>query len=97
DPGDQLRARMFHLDTRVHFDEIELVVVGEELQRSGAPVTHGATPLDTTIAHDATLTCGDPRGGRFFDHLLVATLHGAVALAEMDHVALSVSEHLEFD
>jgi hypothetical protein len=39
----------------------------------------------------------DDRGGGFLEHLLVAALQRAVALAEMDGVALAVAEHLELD
>ena len=35
--------------------------------------------------------------GRFLEHLLVAALQRAVALAQVDRVALAVAEHLEFD
>ena len=36
-------------------------------------------------------------GGRFLDDLLVAALERAVALEEMDDVAMGVAEHLHFD
>jgi hypothetical protein len=39
----------------------------------------------------------DAGGGRFLDHLLVAALHRAVALAQIDRVAVLVGEHLDFD
>ena len=35
--------------------------------------------------------------GRFLEHLLVATLQRAVALAEVDRAAFAVAEHLELD
>ena len=37
------------------------------------------------------------RRGAFLDDLLVAALHGAVALAEVDDVAVLVADDLEFD
>jgi hypothetical protein len=37
----------------------------------------------------------DARGRGLFDHLLVAALHGAVALAQVDGVALAVGQHLD--
>ncbi len=40
---------------------------------------------------------GDARRRRFFDDLLMAALHGAVALAQVNHVAVIVGQHLEFD
>ena len=39
----------------------------------------------------------DDRRGRFLEDLLVAALQRAVALAEVDRVAVAVAEHLEFD
>ena len=33
----------------------------------------------------------------FLDHLLVAALHRAVALAQADHVAVVIAQHLELD
>ena len=39
----------------------------------------------------------EARRGRLLDHLLVAALHRAVALAQADHVAVVVGEHLELD
>src|SRR6185437_7552428 len=40
----------------------------------------------------------DPFGrGRLLDHLLVAALDRAVALAQMDHVAVAVGQDLDLD
>ena len=97
DAGDELRDRMLHLDARVHLDEVELAVLVEELQRAGAAIADRAAGLDAAIAHDPALARGDARRRRLLDDLLVAALHGAVALAEMDHVALAIGEHLELD
>ncbi len=38
-----------------------------------------------------------PGRRRLLDHLLVATLDRALTLAEVDHVAVSVAEHLDLD
>ena len=47
---------------------------------------------------DLVARCGVERGrGAFLQHLLVAALQRAVALAEMDGVALAVAEHLDLD
>jgi hypothetical protein len=97
DPRDEFRDRMLHLDTSVHLYEVELVVLVEKLQCSGAAIADRAAGLDAAIAHDPALACGDAWGRRFLNNLLVAPLHGAVALAEMDDVALPIGEHLEFD
>ena len=39
----------------------------------------------------------EPRGGALLDQLLVAALHGAVALPEVHHVAVQVGQHLHLD
>jgi len=45
----------------------------------------------------AALFLGDPRGGRLLDDLLVAALHRAVALTEVNGIAVLVGEHLKLD
>ena len=50
------------------------------------------------LAHARRAASGsDDRRRRFLEDLLVAALERAVALAEVDRVALAVAEHLEFD
>ena len=50
-----------------------------------------------TLPIAARCSVGDARRRRFLDDLLVAALHRAVALAEVDRVALAVGEHLDLD
>ncbi len=49
------------------------------------------------VAHREALFGRDHRRRGFLEHLLVAALERAVALAEVDRVALAVAEHLELD
>src|SRR5579863_1449505 len=97
DAGDEFGHGMLHLDAGVHLDEVELPVLEQELERAGAAVADRAARLDATVAHELALPRGDAGGGRLFDDFLVAALHGAVALAEVNDVAVAVSQHLEFD
>src|SRR5665213_2200596 len=97
DAGDELRHRMLHLNARVHFDEIELAILEQKLQRAGASVTHGLARLYAAVAHDPALPGSDSRRRGFFDHFLMAALHGAIALAQMNHIAVSVRQNLELD
>ena len=96
-PGDHLRDWVLDLHARVHFDEEELSVLVEELDRPGADVAQFRhSPRDNSA--DAVALLGvQGRGGTFLPHLLVAALQGAVALAEVNGVALGVAEHLDFD
>src|SRR5690606_38524255 len=82
DAGDHLGDRMLHLDAGVHLDEVEAAVLVQELERAGAAVADADAGLDADLADLRALLRGDARGRRFLDHLLVAALHRAVALAE---------------
>ena len=88
---------MLDLHARVHLDEIEAAVLVEELEGTGAAIADGATGLRTALADLAPLCLGNAGRGGLLDDLLVAALHGAVALAEMDGVAVLVRKHLELD
>src|SRR5581483_11372778 len=97
DAGHQLGHRMLDLNARVHLDEVELSVLVEELQRAGAAIADRPAGLDAALSHDPPLPCGDAGGGSLLQHLLMAALHGAVALTQMDDIAVIVGQHLELD
>ena len=97
--GDDLGDRMFNLDTRVHLDEEPLVPVEvvEEFDGAGVVVTDLAGD-----AHGGVAELGDDVGrqaetGGDLDDLLVAALDGAIALVEVDDVAVAVAEDLHLD
>ena len=97
DVGDHLGHRMLDLDAGVHLDEIELAVLVEELDRADAEILQIAHRLGDRLA-DHVAGGGVERGrGAFLPDLLMAALQRAVALAEMDGVALAVAEHLDLD
>ena len=97
DAGDHLGHAVLDLDPGVHLEEEVLVADLHALDRAGAAVADrrrrvGRDPADP-LAH-----LGVHMGARgLLDHLLVAALDRAVALAEVDHVAVRVGEHLDLD
>ena len=95
DAGDHLGHRVLDLDAGVHLDEVELPVLVEKLEGAGAAVADALAGLDAERADLRALLGGDAGGQRLLDDLLVAPLHRAVALAEVDRVALAVGEHLD--
>src|SRR5256884_1068040 len=97
DPGDQLGHRVLDLDAGVHLDEVELVILVQELHGAGTTVADRAAGFHTALPHEAPLAHGDARCRRLLDHFLVAPLHRAIALAQVDDVAVRVRQHLEFD
>ena len=49
DAGDQFSNRVFHLNARVHFDEIELAILIKELKRACSPIADLATCFCTSL------------------------------------------------
>ena len=97
DVGDHLGHRMLDLDARVHLDEIELAVLEQELDRADAEIFQLAHRLGDGLADPVARRDVERGRGALLQHLLMAALQRAVALAEMDGVALAVAEHLDFD
>ena len=98
DAGDQLGDGMLDLQARVHLQEVErAVLAGDELHRAGAVVADGLGQRDRLLAHGLARLGVEQRRGRLLDHLLVAALDRAFALAEVDDVAVLVAQHLDLD
>ena len=95
DAGDGLRDRVLDLDAGVHLEEEVLAFLSEKpFDRSGRAVRHRTCGLDRERADVRTELRADGGRGRLLDELLVAALDGAVALAEMDDVPVTVREDL---
>ena len=90
---------MFHLNTGVHFHEIEFfgLLIVKELERSGAVVAHRFGGFDACFAECFAFGGRKHRTRRLFHQFLVAALNTAIALAEMHHVAVVVANHLHFN
>ena len=96
--GDRLGHGMLDLQAGVHLQEVEGAVgAQQELDRAGAAIADGAGGRDGGGTHAPAQVGRHGGRGRFLDHLLVAALHRAVALAEMDDVAVGVGEDLDLD
>ena len=97
-PGDHLRHRMFDLQARVHFHEKELAgALGDELHRAGADIADGPGSGTGGVAHPGPLRGVHARRWCFLQHLLMATLDGAIAFEQADGVAVPVGKHLDLD
>ena len=101
--GNLLGHRMLDLEARVHLHEPDavgaqaLARVGDELDRPSALVIDRLRRLDRGPAHRGAGRFVHARRGRFLDHLLVAALERAIALEQMDDIAVGVAEHLHLD
>ena len=97
DPGDELRHGMLDLEPRVQLEEVEALAVQHELGRAGVLVADRAREGDRGLAHGGAEILVEGGGGALLEHLLVAALDRAVALAEMDRGAVAVGQHLDLD
>ena len=89
---------MFDLKPRVHFQEIELSgTVEQKLDGAGANIIDGARGGDCRFAHCCSQVSRNRRRRRLLDDFLMPALHGAIALAEMDHIAVPIGEDLKLD
>ena len=95
--GHRLRDRMFHLQPRVHFHEVELAAVEQEFDGPGAHVADLACHHQRRGAQAPAQLLGQRGCRRFFDELLMTSLRRAVALAQVHEVALAVGKHLHLD
>ena len=88
---------MLDLDPGVELEEAEVAAVEDELGGAGALVADRARERDGRVAHPRAQLGVERGGGRLLEHLLVAALDRAVALAERDDVAVRVGEDLDLD
>ncbi len=103
EPGHGFGHRMLDLQPRVHLHEPEAGLfepagaVGDEFDRAGALITGGLGGGDSGFAHAGAQASAHARRRRLLDHFLMAALQGAIALVEMDGVAVAVGENLHLD
>ena len=98
DARDHFAHGVFDLDSRVDFDEVEVVLlVDDEFDGCGVVVIGLFDHPHGSIAHGFSGRLGESRRWAFFDEFLMATLDRAIALVEMNDVSVLVGDDLDFD
>ena len=102
DVGDLFGDGVLDLDARVHLDEDVLPGalprgVEQELDRSGVDVADRLRERDRVAVHRLAGLLVEVGGRGDLHHLLVTTLHRAVALEQVDRLARRVGEDLDLD
>ncbi|OIQ81148.1 hypothetical protein GALL_370930 [mine drainage metagenome] len=97
--ADLLAHAMLDLQPGVDLEEVERAGVGVEhvLHGPGVAVVHAAHEPQRGVAQGLAHRVRQMGRRGLLDHLLVAALHRAVALAEMHHMPGAVAEHLHLD
>ena len=98
DTRDKFRDGMFHLDTCVDFDEVEVeVFIDDKFAGSGVCVAGFFDQFDGAITDSLADIFWKFWCRAFFNQFLMATLHRAVAFPEVHDVSVVVREDLNFD
>src|SRR5579863_2013503 len=90
---------MLDLDAGVHFNEEETrgLDVVDEFDGAGVDVIERADERQRGVRHGPSRRSIEHRRRRLFDEFLMPALHAAIALAELDVIAVAVAEHLDLD
>ena len=89
---------MLDLKARVHFKKIEIALgIDDELDRPGRAIADGACQRHRLFAHFRARHLIEKRAWAFLQYFLVAALDRTFALAQIQHLAVAVGQHLDFD
>jgi len=96
---DLLGDRMLDLDPGVHFHEIEILrlFIDEVFDGASILIVDRLDQSYGSIAHALAEFRSEKWRWAFLDDFLVAALHGAIALAKVDEVAVRIRDDLELD
>ena len=98
DARDGFGHRVLHLQAGVHLQEVEaLVFTDHKLHRARRLVLHRFGQGHRLLTHGFACGIADERRWCFFNHFLVTALNGALALVQVNHVAMAVAQHLNFN
>ncbi len=95
--GNHLGNGMFNLHAGVHFDKEKFAILIEEFKSTGAAIADLATRLCAALAYLVAQARIEHRCRRLLYDLLVATLHRAIALAQIDGIAMLICQYLKFN
>ena len=99
DAGDRLGHGVFHLQPGIHFQKVVFTAPGviEVFHRPGGAIADRLRQPHRCRTHAVAHSLGKIGGGGFFDQLLVVALQRTIAVAQMQHGAVSVAQNLHFD
>ena len=99
DAGHDFRDGVLDLDARIDLDEVEFAGVGihQIFDGSGTDIVGRLGDPERIIGQLLALRFVQVRCWRALDDLLVSALDRAVALEEMNHIAMRITENLAFD
>src|SRR5690606_10804487 len=92
---DLFRNRVFHLNTRVHFHKIEILVfIHQKLNGTCTLVIHSLRTFNRCFTHFLTQFWSHKWRRRLFNKLLMSTLNRAITLRQVTYSSVLVTHHL---
>ena len=88
---------MLNLHTGVHLDKVKPVVFEQELKGAGTAIAHVQTRSHTSVPDLIAQGIINTGSRRLLNDFLVAPLQRAVAIAQMNRIALPVRQYLNLD
>ena len=90
------RDGMLHLQTRIHFEEVEVpVLVHQKFNGTRTRIVYGLGGGNRLLSHLLAQLWRQERRRAFFHNLLVAALHRTLAVEQMNHIAVVITQNLE--
>ncbi len=98
DASHHLGDGMLHLNAWIHFDEIPAAGVGihQEFDSSSVSVSGGFGERDGGVGERRSDGRSERNGGRYFDNFLIAALDRAIALEQVQDIAVMIGQDLDF-
>ena len=97
DAGNQLGNGVFDLYAGIHFNKEEFAIFIQKFESAGTAIADAFTGFNTGGTDFLALGLSDAGSRCFFNHFLVTALHRAIALAQINGVAMFVGQNLNFD
>src|ERR1700742_272321 len=88
---------MLDLQPRIHFDEENILAVGDEFDRPGSDIGDRSRRLACGGTYRIALRTIERRRWGLLDHLLMPPLQRAFALEQRQQIAVAVADDLHFD
>src|SRR5262252_5687846 len=88
---------MLDLEPGVDLKEVEVPLAEDELHSARVDVARGSGRADRGLAHPGANLGAYGRGGGLLENLLMAPLDRALALAQVDDIAVLVRKDLDLD
>ena len=89
---------MLNLQARIHFEEVKVfITIDDKLYRSGRAIINRFRQRDSFLPHRLSGFLIQKWTRRFLYNFLISALNRAFAFPKINHIAMLIAQHLNFD